>query len=97
TQENGMSVIYEDKVMKLSDRSALAGSAAVLSDCVRNMYKEVGVPLYSAVKMASLTPAEILGFGKSKGKIEKGYDEDLLIFDDNINIKSVFTNGVKRI
>ena len=97
TQENGMSVIYEDKVMKLSDRSALAGSAAVLSDCVRNMYKEVGVPLYSAVKMASLTPAEILGFGKSKGKIEKGYDEDLLIFDDNINIKSVFTKGVKRV
>jgi alpha-D-ribose 1-methylphosphonate 5-triphosphate diphosphatase PhnM len=93
TQENGMSVIYEDNVMKLSDRSALAGSASVLSDCVRNMYKTVGAPLYSAVRMASLTPAEVLGFQNQKGKIEKGYDADLIIFDDEINIKSVITNG----
>ncbi len=95
TQENGMSVIFEDKVMKLADRSALAGSAAVLSDCVRNMYKEIGVPLYSAVRMASLTPAEVLGYAESKGKIDIGFDEDLIIFDDNINIKSVITNGNK--
>ncbi len=95
TQENGMGVIYEDKVMKLADRSALAGSAATLNDCVRNMYKEVGVPIYSAVRMASLTPSEVLGFGASKGKIEKGYDADLVLFDDDINIKSVITNGNK--
>ncbi len=97
TQENGMSVIYEDNVMKLADRSALAGSASVLSDCVRNMYKTVGVPLYSAVRMASLTPAEILGYSNTKGKIEKGYDADLILFDDKINIKSVVTNGNKVI
>jgi N-acetylglucosamine-6-phosphate deacetylase len=95
TQENGMSVIYEDNVMKLSDRSALAGSASVLSDCVRNMYKTVGAPLFSAVRMASLTPAEVLGFANQKGKIEKGYDADLILFDDEINIKSVITNGNK--
>lgn len=93
TQENGMSVIYEDNVMKLADRSALAGSACVLSDCVRNMYKTAGVPLYSAVRMASFTPAEVLGYGKTKGKIEKGYDADFVLFDDDVNIKSVVTNG----
>jgi N-acetylglucosamine-6-phosphate deacetylase len=93
TQENGMSVIYEDNVMKLADRSALAGSASVLSDCVRNMYKTVGAPLYSAVRMASLTPAEVLGISDKKGKIRKGYDADLILFDENINIKSVITNG----
>ncbi len=93
TQENGMSVIYEDNVMKLADRSALAGSASVLSDCVRNMYKTVGIPLYSAVRMASLTPAEVLGISGTKGKIEKGFDADFVLFDDNINIKSVITNG----
>lgn len=97
TQENGMSVIYEDNVMKLSDRSALAGSASVLSDCVRNMYKTVGAPLYSAVRMASLTPSEILGFGKVKGQIKKGYDADLILFDEDINIKSVIINGNKII
>ncbi len=91
TQENGMSVIYEDNVMKLSDRSALAGSASVLSDCVRNMYKEVGVPLYSAVRMASLTPAEVIGFSDRKGQIAKGYDADLILFDENVDVKMVST------
>lgn len=90
TQENGMKVIYEDNVMKLADRSALAGSAATLSDCVRNMYKTVGVPLYSAVKMASLTPANVIGYGRQKGAIEIGYDADLITFDDDINIRNIY-------
>ncbi len=93
TQENGLAVIYEDNVMKLADRSALAGSAATLSDCVRNMYKHIGVPLYSAVKIATLTPATVIGHNDRKGKIEKGYDADLILFDDEIDIKSVITNG----
>ena len=95
TQENGMGVIYEDKVMKLADGSALAGSAATLIDCVKNMYKEIGAPLYSAVKMASYTPARVIGYGNTKGKIAKSYDADFVIFDDDLNIKSVITNGVK--
>ena len=91
TQENGISVVYENNVMLLADKSALAGSVATLRDCVRNMYKEVGVPLYSAVRMASLTPATVVGCEKSKGQIKTGCDADLVIFDDNLNIKSVFT------
>ena len=92
-QENGMGVIFEDGAMKLADRSALAGSVATLKDCVKNMYKTVGVPLYDAVRMATLTPAEVIGFNKTKGKIEKGYDADFVLFDDDINIKTVITNG----
>ncbi len=88
TQENGVKVIYEDNVMKLADGSALAGSAATLRDCVRNMYKHIGIPLYSAVKMATLTPATVIG-NKTKGKIEKGYDADLILFDDDLNIKEI--------
>lgn len=93
TQENGMGVIFEDGAMKLSDRSALAGSVATLKDCVKNMYKTVNVPLYEAVRMATLTPSEVIGFDKAKGKIEKGYDADFVLFDDDINIKTVITNG----
>ena len=92
-QENGMGVIFEDGAMKLADRSALAGSVATLKDCVKNMYKTVNIPLYEAVRMASLTPAEVIGFNKTKGKIEKGYDADFVLFDDDINIKTVITNG----
>lgn len=91
TQENGIQVVYEDNVMKLADKSALAGSVATLKDCVKNMYKEIGVPLYSAVKMASLTPAQVVGYQSTKGQIKIGCDADLILFDEDINIKKVYT------
>ncbi len=96
TQENGVSVIYEDEVMKLSDRSCLAGSTASGARLVRNMYKQVGVPLWEAVKMMTLTPARVIGIDRRKGKIQKGYDADIILFDGDINIKSVMQMGEIR-
>lgn len=92
-QENGVEVIFEDGVMKLSDRSCLAGSAATTDMLVRNMYKQVGVPIYDAVKMASLTPAKVIDIDNQKGRIKEGYDADILLFDDNINIKKIMVMG----
>ncbi len=92
-QENGVSVVYEDNVMKLSDRSCLAGSAATTDMLVRNMYKQVGAPIYDAIKMASSTPAKVIGIDNHKGYIKEGYDADILLFDDNINIKKVMVMG----
>lgn len=93
TQENGVSVVYEDEVMKLADRSCLAGSTANGARLVRNMYKAVGVPLYEAVRMMTLTPAEVIGISNRKGKIQKGFDADIVLFDNAINIKSVMVLG----
>lgn len=93
TQKNGVKVVYEDEVMKLADRSCLAGSTANGARLVRNMYRTVGVPLYEAVKMMTVTPAKVIGVGSYKGKIAKGYDADILLFDDNVNIASVMING----
>lgn len=92
-QENGVEVVYEDNVMKLADRSCLAGSAATTNMLVRNMYKAVGVPIYEAVKMASATPAKVIGIDGRKGYIKEGFDADILIFDDNINIQKVMVMG----
>ena len=91
--KNGVKVVYEDEVMKLADRSCLAGSTANGARLVRNMYRTVGVPLYEAVKMMTVTPAKVIGVGSYKGKIAKGYDADILLFDDNVNIASVMING----
>lgn len=92
TQENGMGAVYEDGVMLLSDRSCLAGSASSLDRMVRNMLS-CGIPLPEAVTMASLTPLRVLGFDDRKGRIRAGYDEDLVIFNDAIEIQRVFVNG----
>ena len=54
-------VIIEDGVCKLSDRSALAGSIATMDRLIKTMVRVVDVPLQDAVRMASETPARIMG------------------------------------
>lgn len=95
-QENGMAVVYTDGVMLLADRSCLAGSVATCDLLVRNLYKKLGLPLCDCVKMASLTPARVIGIDDHTGKIAAGCDADLLLFDDDVRISAVFVSG-KRI
>ncbi len=92
-QENGVETVYEDGVMKLIDRQAFAGSVATCNKLVYNMYKHADVPLLDAVKMATMTPARRVGVGHCKGLIAEGYDADILLFDNNIQIKMCMVSG----
>lgn len=89
----GTKVIIEDDVAKLCDRSAFAGSIATDDRLVRVMVQKANVPLHDAVRMMTLTPAEIIGLGDQKGSIEAGKDADLIVFDDNINVSGVMVEG----
>ncbi|MBQ0102215.1 MAG: N-acetylglucosamine-6-phosphate deacetylase [Firmicutes bacterium] len=97
SKTNGQRIIIEDDVAKMPDRTAFAGSIALDDRLIRTMYKKVGVPLYDAVRMLTLTPAEILGISSEIGSISVGKKADLAVFDDNINIKSVFVDGRKLV
>ncbi|HIU35785.1 MAG TPA: N-acetylglucosamine-6-phosphate deacetylase [Candidatus Fimenecus excrementigallinarum] len=95
-QENGMAVVYSDGVMLLADRSCLAGSVATCDRLVRNLYTKLRLPLCDCVKMASLTPARVVGVDDHTGKIAKGYDADLLLFNEDVEMQAVFVSG-KRV
>ena len=84
--------IIEDGVCKLMDRSAFAGSIATADRLVRVAVKEAGIPVTEAVKMITRVPASIMGLSQ-KGSIAKDKDADLVIFDENIEIKEVFAMG----
>ena len=88
-QENGLAVVYEDNVMKLADRSCLAGSVATSNVLVRNLWKNCGIALTEVIKMASTTPLKVIGQDKTKGRIAVGYDSDLVVFDEDVNVKYV--------
>ncbi|MFA6941186.1 MAG: N-acetylglucosamine-6-phosphate deacetylase [Clostridiaceae bacterium] len=85
-------VLVENGVARLKD-GTLAGSTLTLNKAVYNMVNKVQVPLYQAVKMASLNPAKAIKEDDKKGSIERGKDADLIIFDDNINIEKAFISG----
>ena len=88
-ESGGLKVFLKDGAARLAD-GTIAGSSATLLDCVKKAV-EFGIPLDDAVRMASRTPAELLGV--KKGRIEPGYDADLLITDRKLNIKTVITAG----
>ncbi len=86
-------VIIEDGVCKLSDRSALAGSIATMDRLIRTMVMQAGIPMNDAVRMASETPARIMGIYDRKGSLQRGKDADILILDDNCELKAVYAMG----
>ena len=86
-------VIIEDGVCKLADRSALAGSIATTDRLIRTMVQEAEVPLEDAVRMASETPAHIMGVNDRKGSLVRGKDADILILDDKLKVRCVWQMG----
>ena len=94
TQRNGVRAVYLSKAMLLEDKSALAGGASSGIELVRNMHFSVGVPLFGAVRMMSLTPAEVLGI-TDRGCIEVGRRADLLLTDSQLNIKKIIKGGIE--
>lgn len=91
--KNGQMVIIEDGVAKLPDRSAFAGSIATTDLLVKNMINIAGIPINETIRMAASTPARIAGVGHKKGRIAPGYDADIVIFDNNIEIKKTIIEG----
>ena len=86
-------VIIEDGVCKLADRSALAGSIATTDRLVRTMVQQAEVPLEDAVRMASETPAHIMGVFGRKGALARGKDADVLILDEKLKVRCVWQMG----
>jgi len=56
------------------------------------MIQQVGIPLQDAVRMATATPAAIMGF-TGKGRIAPGMDADLVLFDENIKVSLTMVGG----
>lgn len=90
---SGTEFIVEDGVCKLKDRTAFAGSVATSDRLIRVMTKECGYSIPESVYMATKVPAELLKV--NKGKIQSGYDADVIVFDEEINVSDIFVMGKK--
>jgi N-acetylglucosamine-6-phosphate deacetylase len=86
-------VIIEDGVCKLADRSALAGSIATMDRLIRTIVQKAEIPLAEAVRMTSETPARIMGIYDRKGSLAVGKDADIVMMDDSLTIRGVWSMG----
>ena len=60
---------------------------------VRHMHRHVGLNLPTAVRMATLTPATIVGRQDGIGSLTAGKRADLLFLDAELNVSRVFLDG----
>ena len=88
-----LKVFIEDGVCKPPARNCFLGSVATGDRLVRTVYKQAGIPLWGAVRMATKTPARHCGFAGVKGEITLGADADLICFDDDIQVSRVYLMG----
>lgn len=86
--------VIEDGVCKLLDRSAFAGSIATADRLIKESVG-AGLSVKKAIKMGSENPAKL--FDLSKGKIQEGYDADIVVTDKDFNVKTVFAEGEKAL
>lgn len=91
--EDGQVAVVDEGVAWLPDRTAFAGSVATANLLVQNMVNLAGVSLADAVKMATLTPARILKIDDLKGSIDEGKDADIVVFDNDINVRMTIVEG----
>ncbi len=85
--------IVENGIARLPDNSAYAGSITTMDVCVRNGLQQMGLSFKDALRMATLTPAHIIGVSDQKGSLEKGKDADILIMDKDFNVHKTIIQG----
>jgi N-acetylglucosamine-6-phosphate deacetylase len=89
----GQEAMVEDGVAMLKDRSSLASSVTPLDGMVRYLVRQVGIPLYQALRSASAVPAAAIGVADRKGRLAPGYDADLVLLDADLRVQMVWCRG----
>jgi N-acetylglucosamine-6-phosphate deacetylase len=77
----------------IDEDGRLAGSDIDMAASVRNARDLLGVDLVQAVRMASEYPAQFLGLDRELGRIAPGYRANLVLADDDLNVKTTWIDG----
>lgn len=90
-----LQIMLKGAEVRLKDTGVLAGSVLKLNHGVRNVLKWTELPLPQVIRMASLTPAESIGYERIMGSLEKGKIANVAIFDSNLETVATYLKGKK--
>lgn len=88
----GQPIFVKGIECRLAD-GTIAGSVLRLNNAVKNYRDHANIPLWMAVKAASLNPAASIGEVSRKGSLEIGKDADIALFDENLVCHKTFVRG----
>ncbi|MDY0956730.1 N-acetylglucosamine-6-phosphate deacetylase [Stenotrophomonas rhizophila] len=75
---------------------SLAGSALDMATAVRNAVHLLGLSLDEAARMASRYPAQFLNLDDRLGEIAEGYQADLVLLDDALQVRATWIAGERE-
>ena len=91
-EEDGTIVILKGKEARLPD-GTIAGSVLHLNQGVKNLRDWGHLPMYAAVRCASLKVACSIGMEKRKGSLAAGKDADIVLMDRDCQILRTISHG----
>ncbi len=87
----GQAVCVDGTSARLAD-GTLAGSLLTMDQAVRNILEWVRINLADSLRMASETPARLLGL-TNVGAIRAGMDADLVLLDRDVRVQATIIRG----
>ena len=87
----GQAVTVKGKLATLAD-GTIAGSVTNLMNCMRTAVS-FGIPLEDAVWAAAVNPARAIGIFSRMGSLEPGKRANVVVLDQNLELKDVFFRG----
>ncbi len=91
--DGGEPLIHRDGVGLMPDGKALASSVRGMDHMIRTFLELTGRPLWEVVRMASLTPARIVGRDHDLGSLTPGKRADIVVLDKDLQVQRVFIDG----
>jgi N-acetylglucosamine-6-phosphate deacetylase len=88
-------VLRQGLSITLEGTSTLAGSAIDMATSVRNLSAFASIPMWKAIACCTTNAAKALGgrWAERKGKLEKGWDADMVVLDGKGEVKATWVKG----
>jgi N-acetylglucosamine-6-phosphate deacetylase len=91
--DGGEPFLRRDGVGVMPDGKALASGVMGMDHAVQTFHQLTGISLPEVVRMATLTPARIIGQEQEIGSIAVGKRADLLVLDKALQVQQVYLGG----
>jgi N-acetylglucosamine-6-phosphate deacetylase len=90
---HGEPILRRDDVGLMPDGKSLASGVMGMDHLVRTMLKSTEASLPEVIRMATLTPARIIGRDHDLGSLRVGKLADLVVLDSDLHIQRIFLRG----
>ena len=87
-------VVVEDGDAKLASNGVRAGSTHTTGQARKKNAALNRQPVERVLAQLTLNPARLIGMEERKGSIAPGKDADLVVLDDQLNVKQTYVSGV---